>query len=219
MSSSEDEGSGVLERHGSGHLFDGLGVITDNDDDPNFDPTAIIIEDESPYPEVRSAVSNTDYPTMPVSTLRAWVLGIIWAVLIPGVNQVFIFRYPTVGIGGFIPILFSFPIGKLWERYVPNVTLFGVELNPGPFTIKEHVMITIMSSVADSSAYATHIIAVQKVFYNQSPSFAYQWLLVMSTQLIGFSFGGICKRFLVDPPSMIWPSNLHQGNPPALTRR
>ena len=35
-----------------------------------------------------------------------------------------------------------------------------------------------------------------------------QWLLVMSTQLIGFSIGGICKRFLVDPPSMIWPGSL-----------
>ncbi len=35
-----------------------------------------------------------------------------------------------------------------------------------------------------------------------------QWLLVMSTQLIGYSIGGICKRFLVDPPSMIWPSSL-----------
>jgi hypothetical protein len=30
----------------------------------------------------------------------------------------------------------------------------------------------------------------------------------MSTQLIGFSIGGICKRFLVAPPSMIWPANL-----------
>ena len=30
----------------------------------------------------------------------------------------------------------------------------------------------------------------------------------MSTQLIGFSIGGICKPFLVDPASMIWPSNL-----------
>ena len=39
----------------------------------------------------------------------------------------------------FIPLLVTFPIGKLWARYVPNVTLFGVELNPGPFTIKEHV--------------------------------------------------------------------------------
>jgi hypothetical protein len=37
-----------------------------------------------------------------------------------------------------------------------------------------------------------------------------QWLLVMSTQLIGFSIGGICKRFLVYPPSMIWPSTLVQ---------
>jgi hypothetical protein len=27
----------------------------------------------------------------------------------------------------------------------------------------------------------------------------------MSTQLIGFSIGGICNRFLVAPPSMIWP--------------
>jgi hypothetical protein len=30
----------------------------------------------------------------------------------------------------------------------------------------------------------------------------------MSTQMIGFSFGGICKRILVDPSSMIWPVNL-----------
>ena len=29
-----------------------------------------------------------------------------------------------------------------------------------------------------------------------------QWMLVMSTQLIGFSIGGICRRFLVNPPSM-----------------
>jgi OPT oligopeptide transporter protein len=35
-----------------------------------------------------------------------------------------------------------------------------------------------------------------------------QWLLVMSTQLIGYSISGLCKRFLVSPPSMIWPGNL-----------
>ena len=68
------------------------------DDDPNFDPTAPVLEDESPYPEVRAAVANTDDPKMPSSTFRAWVLGLIWAVLIPGVNQVFFFRYPSVGI-------------------------------------------------------------------------------------------------------------------------
>jgi hypothetical protein len=30
----------------------------------------------------------------------------------------------------------------------------------------------------------------------------------MSTQMIGYSVGGFCKRFLVAPPSMIWPANL-----------
>lgn len=43
---------------------------------------------------------------------------------------------------------------------------------------------------------------MQRVFYNQTYGFMYQWMLVMSTQLIGFSIGGICRRFLVSPPSM-----------------
>ena len=39
-------------------------------------------EDDSPYPEVRSAVANTDDPTMPASTLRSWVIGLIFAIVI-----------------------------------------------------------------------------------------------------------------------------------------
>lgn len=39
-------------------------------------------------------------------------------------------------------------------------------------------------------------------------SFSDQWFVVMSTQLIGFSTGGITRRFLVSPPSMIWPASL-----------
>ena len=73
--------------------------VTDDYDDPNFDPTAFFLEDESPYPEVRSAVSNTDDPSMLSSTFRAWFLGLIWAALIPGVNQFFFFRYPSISIG------------------------------------------------------------------------------------------------------------------------
>jgi hypothetical protein len=55
-------------------------------------------------------------------------------------------------------------------------------LNPGPFTVKEHVLITIMASVGSGSAYATDIIAVQRVYYNQVFNFSckfelsYRWL-------------------------------------------
>ncbi len=49
---------------------------------------------------------------------------------------------------------------------------------------------------------------MQRTFYDQTYNFSYQWLLVMSTQLICFSIGGIARRFLVQPPSMTWPANL-----------
>jgi hypothetical protein len=74
-------------------------------------------------------------------------------------------------------------------------------------------------SGTDSRSAQTDIIAVQRVMYKQSWSFACkrrvysdclaesssfpdQWLLVMSTQMIGLSAGGIARRLLVAPPSM-----------------
>ncbi|KIJ63337.1 hypothetical protein HYDPIDRAFT_29591 [Hydnomerulius pinastri MD-312] len=166
------------------------------------------LEEDSPYPEVRSAVANTDDVEMAALTLRVWVLGLVWAILIPGLNQFFYFRYPSVTIGSLVAQLLSYPVGRLWALTVPRKTVFGIPINPGPFTIKEHVLITVMATVGALSAYATDIIAVQRVYYSQRNSFSYQWMLVMSTQLIGFSIGGIARRFLVSPPSMIWPSNL-----------
>jgi OPT family small oligopeptide transporter len=177
-------------------------------DDPNFDKNAVILEDDSPYPEVRSAVANTDDPTMPASTIRAWCIGLLFAIIMSGLNQFFFFRYPSVFIGNLAAQLLTFPVGRAWARFMPNVTLFGRQLNPGPYAVKEHVLTTIMATVASGSAYATDIVAVQRVYYNQRFNFSYQWLIVMSTQLIGFSIGGIARRFLVQPASMIWPANL-----------
>ena len=50
--------------------------------------------------------------------------------------------------------LISFPLMRLWARAMPQVKIFGIQLNPGPFTIKEHVIITIMANVGSGSAYA-----------------------------------------------------------------
>ena len=60
-------------------------------------------EDDSPYPEVRAAVANTDDPDMPCATFRAWLVGLIWAIIIPGLDQFFFFRYPSVTITGVRP--------------------------------------------------------------------------------------------------------------------
>lgn len=48
-------------------------------------------------------------------------------------------------------------MGRLWAAAMPNVSIFGARLNPGPFTIKEHVLITIMATVGWQSAYAVSV--------------------------------------------------------------
>ncbi|RDX46406.1 small oligopeptide transporter [Lentinus brumalis] len=201
------------------HRFDDAESLTSRQSpapdffDPNYDTEITWLEDDSPYPEVRSAVANYDETSMPVATFRAWTLGILWAMILPGINEFYYFRYPSLMVTGIVAQLVSFPMGRLWARWMPNVRVLGVSLNPGLFTIKEHVLITVMAGVGAQSAYATEIIAVQRVWYHQNFNFAYrpasdQWMLVMSTQLIGFSVGGLARRLLVSPASMIWPNTL-----------
>ncbi|KAF8510486.1 OPT oligopeptide transporter [Gautieria morchelliformis] len=196
-------------KHGTVEITDeAIAVRAVGWDDPNLDRNMVVLEDDSPYPEVRAAVANTDDIDMPANTLRAWVIGIMFAILVPGLNQFFFFRFPSITIQTIAAQLMIFPVGRLWSHLMPNRKLFGLSINPGQYTVKEHVLTTVMATVAGQSAYATDIIAVQRVFYHQSWSFGYQWLIVMSTQLMGFSLGGAARRFLVSPPSMIWPTDL-----------
>ncbi|KAJ7449464.1 OPT oligopeptide transporter protein-domain-containing protein [Mycena galericulata] len=145
---------------------------------------------------------------MPCNTFRAWFFGLIWAIIISGLNQFFFFRFPSVTITAIVAQLLSFPFGRAAAAWVPNWRIFGVRLNPGPFSVKEHVLYDSIMLAPDSTTLITPIVAVQRVYYQQTYNFSYQWFVVMSTQLIGFSIGGVARRFLVAPPSMIWPTNL-----------
>ncbi|KAG1722996.1 hypothetical protein EDD22DRAFT_962091 [Suillus occidentalis] len=151
-------------------------------DDPNINKDEAVtgvLEDDSPYPEVRSAVANTDDMSIPVSTFRAWPMGQSTLFLYPSftLSQFRLFlghHYPW-----FEPVLFplslsqhtgmvvqllSFPMGHLWAAIIHNVKIFGVHLNPGPFTI--------MATVGWQSAYVTDNVAVQRVFYGQTFNFS-----------------------------------------------
>lgn len=113
---------------------------------------------------------------------------------------------------GLIVQLVALPAGKFLERVLPTTRFctFGYTwtLNPGPFNIKEHVIITVMANVAVNGAYVSDLLATQRFFYNQTIDLTYQLSLAVSSQLIGFSLAGFLRRFLVYPGSMIWPGAL-----------
>lgn len=123
-----------------------------------------------------------------------------------------VFLDPSVLVTGIVVQLVSLPLGKGLERILPTrkFNTFGYvwSLNPGPFTIKEHVCITVMANVVVGGTGTSDIFLAQKIFFGQRVSYAYQVLLALSTQVIGFSLGGMLRQFVVWPASMIWPSAL-----------
>lgn len=78
----------------------------------------------------------------------------------------------------------------------------------GKWNEKEHSCVYVSSNVSFGFAFATDIIVEQTQFYKQDVSIVYQLLLTLSTQILGYTFAGLTRRFLVRPAGMIWPSTL-----------
>lgn len=169
--------------------------------------------DNSPYPEVRAAVSNIDEGGTG-NTFRAWFLGMIFATLGSGLNMLFSMRDPYIIIASYVAQVVSFPIGYAWARYLPTgrFRLFGREccINPGHFTKKEHTIIVLMANATfgGGNAYATDVLLSQRHFYNQNFGWGFEILLCISTQMLGFGLSGLFQRWTVTPAAMIWPANL-----------
>lgn len=178
-------------------------------------------EEDSPFPEVRASVSNIDDTGMPALTARVWILGILLCVLFSGLNLFFTLRYPAPYVTSILMQILAYPLGKLLAAGLPTRAFstpefmqrwFGFEdewsFNPGPFNIKEHAAIIQMTNAAITPAYAVYLTLTLDKFYQVRKGPGFDICIVLSTQMIGFAFAGICRRFLVWPASMLWPSNL-----------
>ncbi|CAA6673653.1 unnamed protein product [Spirodela intermedia] len=91
--------------------------------------------------------------------------------------------------------------GRRWGEFT---------LNPGPFNVKEHVLITIFANSGAGSVYAIHIVSAIRIFYRKNLTFFVSLIVVLTTQVLGYGWAGIFRRYLVDPAAMWWPFNLVQ---------
>ncbi|RKF53705.1 Sexual differentiation process protein isp4 [Golovinomyces cichoracearum] len=172
-----------------------------------------LLEDDSPYPEVRDAVRNYD-EDLPANTVRAWTIGLLLTTIGSGVNCLFSLRNPSIAITTFAIQLISYPLGRGWDLIMPDrqfqIGRLKFNLRPGKFNFKEHTIIVCMANAAyaGSAIYATDVLISQQVYYKQNFGWAFQLLFAITNQMTGYGLAGICRRWLVWPASMIWPSNL-----------
>ncbi|GJV04572.1 oligopeptide transporter 4-like protein [Tanacetum coccineum] len=145
-------------------------------------------DEESPIEEVRSTVPTTDDSTQSVWTFRMWVLGLASCVLLSCQNQFFSYQASPL----IITQLATLALGRRMAALLPTST-FGLpgcgsrkfSLNPGPFNMKEHVLITIFANAGaafgNGSAYAVGIVNIMKAFYGRHISFIVAWILIITT--------------------------------------
>ncbi|XP_058217153.1 oligopeptide transporter 4-like isoform X1 [Rhododendron vialii] len=178
-------------------------------------------DDVSPIEQVRLTVANTDDPTLPVWTFRMWLLGVLSCCLLSFLNQFFSYRTEPLIITQITVQIAALPIGRLLHAVLPE-TKFRIpgcgdrlfSLNPGPFNMKEHVLITIFANAGfafgNGPAYAVGIVDIIKALYQRKISFMAGWILVITTQVLGYGWAGLLRKYVVEPAHMWWPSNLVQ---------
>ncbi|XP_012828598.1 PREDICTED: oligopeptide transporter 7-like [Erythranthe guttata] len=171
--------------------------------------------ENSPIEQVALTVSTADDPSLPVLTFRMWFLGTLSCVLLSFLNQFFWYRTEPLSITAISAQIAVVPLGQLMAARITDRSFFRgsrfeFTLNPGPFNVKEHVLITIFANSGAGTVYAIHVVTAVKIFYKQHISFFVSLIVVITTQVLGFGWAGIYRRYLVEPAAMWWPANLVQ---------
>ncbi|XP_058210957.1 oligopeptide transporter 1-like [Rhododendron vialii] len=171
---------------------------------------------DNPIEEVRLTVPITDDPNQPALTFRTWVLGLSSCISLAFVNQFFGYRENQLSVTSVSAQIITLPLGKLMAATLPTrrfsvpLTKWSFTLNPGPFNLKEHVLITIFASCGSGGVYAVGIITIVRAFYHRQLNPVAAFLLAQTTQMLGYGWAGLFRKYLVDSPYMWWPANLVQ---------
>ncbi|KAL3031739.1 hypothetical protein AAZX31_02G045000 [Glycine max] len=171
--------------------------------------------ENSPIEQVALTVPVGDDPSLPSFTFRTWILGTLACALLSFLNQFFGYRREPLSVTAISAQIAVVPAGHLMaaavtRRVFMRGTKWEFTLNPGKFNVKEHVLITIFASSGAASVYAIHFVSAVKVFYRKELTVLAALLVVITTQVLGFGWAGVFRRYLVEPATMWWPQNLVQ---------
>ncbi|GKV37383.1 hypothetical protein SLEP1_g45418 [Rubroshorea leprosula] len=174
------------------------------------------VYNDNPIEEVRLTVPITDDPSEPALTFRTWFLGLLSCCILSSLNQFFSYRQNVLSVSSVSAQIISLPLGKLMAAVLPTTKLrfpftnFSFSLNPGPFTMKEHALITIFADCGAGGVYAIYIVGIVKAFYRRKLHPIPAMLLAQTTQLLGYGWAGLFRKYLVESPYMWWPGLLVQ---------
>jgi OPT family oligopeptide transporter len=201
---------------------------------PDSSDEEAVEDDLKDYPtEVRNTVSFEDDVTLPTITFRYFVLTFVftapgaflyqmvrfgspinWTVYLT--DEQGIFRTTASPYSVFFVQIASHYAGVWLAKVLPSwqikvpFTKWGFNLNPGPWSIKEHVLVTVSAASGATSNAAWVPISLSQLYYDDPiPAAAcifFMWAIVF----LGYSLAAVARQFLLYDPQYPWPQALMQ---------
>ncbi|KAF4574269.1 hypothetical protein EYR36_005602 [Pleurotus pulmonarius] len=139
-------------------------------------------------------ISTQDDPSLPVLTFRAVFLGVGLSAFSSVLGTIYTFKPQNATVSQLFCLIIAYVLGTAMAAIIPRAGYFRW-LNPGPFNVKEHAFIVIMSSTASSVAVGMEIIAALDLFYDLRLNAAVALFQIFATQMLGYGIAGM-RSFL-----------------------
>ncbi|KAJ7784362.1 OPT oligopeptide transporter protein-domain-containing protein [Mycena metata] len=152
-------------------------------------------------------LSTHDDPSLPSITFRSIFLGFGLSAF-SAVTTIYTFKVceqETASVSQLFCLIIAYVLGTAMHTVIPSHGYWRY-LNPGPFNLKEHTAIVIMSSTASNVATGMEIIAALDLFYDLRLNAAVAVFQIFATQMIGYGIAGVLRTFLVYPTYAFYPN-------------
>ncbi|KAF1936915.1 putative OPT oligopeptide transporter [Clathrospora elynae] len=184
--------------------------------------TEIVEEDALDDPEiaqlpliVRQLVSLEDDPTLPTITFRYFVLSVFFVVPGAFLSQMSHFRTTQAPYSIFFVQIACHYAGHLLANYLPAWQIklpfgYGFNLNPAPWSIKEHVLVTLTAASGANYNLAYTPISMAELFYDTKINPGVAIFFMLAIVWVGYAVAAIARTMLLWEPEYIWPQALMQ---------
>ncbi|CZT03937.1 related to sexual differentiation process protein isp4 [Rhynchosporium agropyri] len=159
---------------------------------------------------VRRIVSLHDDTTLPTITFRYFLLVLLFVPPGAFLQQMNMFRTTSAPYSiFFVQIAASYVgdwMGKTmpaWEVKVP-FTRWKFNTNPGPFSVKEHVLVVIAAASGATYNLAWGPLSLSELYFKDKIHPAIWIAFMLAIVWTGYSYAAIARQFLVYDPTQPW---------------
>lgn len=166
------------------------------------------VRDIPPY--VRRIVSFTDDTTETTLTFRYFLLTVLFVAPGAFLSQMAHFRTTYAPYSVFFVQIASNYVGVWLSKVLPArrvripFTRYSFSLNPGPFSTKEYVLVTISAASGATYNLGYTPIAMSELYFGQRVNGAVAVFFMLAITWTGYSYAALARQFLIYDPQYPW---------------